>query len=133
MFQLPLMISFSFSGITGNQLIIYLGMTLFFIFFYVFYKKNAVLEEIKAKERRSSYISNHEKLPENVADAISKGELIMGMKEEEVIASIGTPKRRKILSMEPSRSEVFIYSGLYIHLHAGIVQKWKYHKKLLGL
>ena len=80
MFQLPLMIFFSFNGITRNQFVIYLGMTLFFIFFYVFYKRNAVLEEVKAEERRSAYINSHGNISESILDAIRIGKLVEGMR-----------------------------------------------------
>ncbi len=133
MCQLPLLFSFSFSGASKGQMIVYLGMALFFIFFYVFYKKQAVLEEKRAEDRRSEYIASSGGLSDEVRNAIEQGRILKDMSEEEVIASLGIPRRRKILTEEPAKSEVLIYPGLYIHMHMGVVRNWEQHKKLLGL
>jgi hypothetical protein len=66
-------------------------------------------------------------------DAILKGSLIVGMNEEFIIASVGHPKRTQILTVEPARSEVWIYrNGIYAHVHMGILQKWKVHHKFIS-
>ena len=50
------------------------------------------------------------------------------MKEEDIIASIGHPRRVQILSVEPERSEIWIYrSGIYASVHEGILTQWEIH------
>ncbi len=132
MIHFPLLISFSFSGITKGQFFVYFGMALFFVFVFVLYKKQIRIDEKKAVERRLAYLASAKDLSEEVSSAIRLGKVLKNMKEEEVLASVGLPGKRKILTTEPVRSEVLIYRGLYVHMHTGIVQNWEYHKKILG-
>ncbi len=132
MIDYPLLISFSFNGITKGQFFVYFGMALFFVFVYFMHKRQTIIDEKKAFKRRLSYIASAKELNKEVSTAIRLGKVLKNMKEEEVLASIGLPRKRKILTTGLERSEVLIYRGLYVYMHMGIVRNWNQHEKILG-
>ncbi len=111
----------------------YLGIIVILIFFYFYYKKKAQREREQAVERKSSYLREHPDLSDEVREAISEGKIIEGMAEEELLASIGLPLRRRVITAEPAKIEELVFTKVYVHLHMGIVQDWKYQEKLSGL
>ncbi len=111
----------------------YAGIVVILVFFYFYYKRKAGREQEQAAERRTSYIKSHEDLSDETRSALSEGKILEGMTEEELVASVGFPLRRNVLTMEPARSEELIYPSFYVLLHMGIVQSWKEQKKLSGL
>lgn len=48
------------------------------------------------------YVKKHPKLPQNVKDAINKGEVIVGMNEEQTKASIGYPNYKMGCKLGPN-------------------------------
>ena len=120
------------NGIPRARLFVYLGMAVFILFFYRYYQKKTAEEENLSIERRKKYVEENPSLPVEVKEAVLSGTLVKDMNEEELYASIGKPKRKKIISVEPVKSEVFIYTGLYVHVYDGKVRNWQEHKKLLG-
>ncbi len=111
----------------------YSGIVAILVFFYFYYKKKAQREREQAVERRSSYLREHADISDELREAISEGEIIEGMTEEELLASIGLPLRRRVLTAEPAKIEELVFARVYVHLHMGIVQDWKYQEKLSGL
>ena len=111
----------------------YAGIIAILVFFYFYYKRKEGREHREAAERRASYIRNHEGLSDEIRSALSEGKILEGMTEEALVASIGFPLRRKVLTMEPAKSEELIYAKFSVQLHMGIVQNWKEQKKLSGL
>ena len=127
------MFSFSFTGVDLRQLLIYSVMAVFFVYFFFYYKKKSKEENLKRSEERKRYVEEHPDLPDDIKSAISKGDVLKDMTEEQLLSSLGHPRRRKILTVEPALSEVLVYSDIVVHVHMGVVQNWKRHKKLLGI
>lgn len=133
MFNLPVLTNLPVEGNGQSQLFTYLALAAALVYFFFYYKKHTNLNNRNAAERRALYIKNHSDLSDEIRDAISEGKIAKDMKEEELFASIGFPERRKILTAEPAKTEVFTYPGIEVYMHMGIVQKWNYQKKILGL
>jgi len=130
---LPMAFAFEFKDFTLHDIIIYIIAASFFIFFALYYNKKTKDENSANGIRRKEYIEAHPELSSEYKETILNGSLINGMDEELVIASIGQPKRTKILAVEPALSEVWIYrNGIYAHVHMGILQKWKIHHKFIN-
>ena len=130
---LPLALAFEFKDFTLRDIVIYTLAVVFFIIFAIYYNKKTKGDNIATVRRREEYVEAHPELSSDYRDAVLNGSLINGMDEEVVIASVGHPKRIKILTVEPARSEVWIYrNGIYAHVHMGILQKWKIHNKFIS-
>lgn len=130
---LPMGLAFKFEDFTTSNIIVYLGAAIFFILFTFYYKKKIQRDNIEMTHRRNEYVSDRSDLSSDYREAILSGNLIRGMNESEIIASIGHPRRIKILTVEPASSEVWIYrNGIYAHIHMGILQKWKIHHKFIS-
>lgn len=130
---LPMALSFEFKNFTLSNLIAYSVTAVFFILYTVYYRKKIQRDNIAIGIRRSSYISDNSDLNSDYKDAILTGNIIRGMNKEEVIASVGLPRKVKILTVEPAPSEVWIYrNGIYAHIHMGILQKWRIHHKFIN-
>ena len=127
------MINFTFSGVTRSELLIYTGSALFFIYFFFRYSKRARIEKAAAAEERKRYVEDHSDLPEAMKTAIVDGTVAEGMTEEQLYVSVGLPKRKKILTVEPASNEVLLYQDKVVYMHMGIVQRWKNHKRILGI
>ncbi|RKX89633.1 MAG: hypothetical protein DRP59_10780 [Spirochaetes bacterium] len=127
------MINFTFSGVTRSELLIYTGSALFFIYFFFRYGKRARIEKAAAAEERKRYVEDHSDLSEAMKTAIVDGTVAEGMTEEQLYVSVGLPKRKKILTVEPASNEVFLYQDKVVYMHMGIVQRWKTHKRILGI
>lgn len=126
-------LSFEFKNFTLSNLIAYSVTAVFFILYTVYYRKKIQRDNIAIGIRRSSYISDNSDLNSDYKDAILTGNIIRGMNKEEVIASVGLPRKVKILTVEPAPSEVWIYrNGIYAHIHMGILQKWRIHHKFIN-
>jgi hypothetical protein len=126
-------LAFKFEDFTTSNIIVYLGAAIFFILFTFYYKKKIQRDNIEMTHRRNEYVSDRSDLSSDYREAILSGNLIRGMNESEIIASIGHPRRIKILTVEPASSEVWIYrNGIYAHIHMGILQKWKIHHKFIS-
>ena len=111
----------------------YAGIVAILVFFYFYYKRKANREQEQASERRASYINKHTDLSDEIRSAVSEGKILEGMTEEDLVASVGFPLRRNVLTVEPAKSEELIYPAFYVFMHMGIVQSWKDQKKLSGL
>ena len=132
-FYLPLALAFKFEDFTMSDILIYSGAAVFLIFFAVYYKKKAKGDNIGIVRRREEYVAEHPELSPDYLEAILNGSLINGMNEAEITASIGHPRRIQILTVEPAKSEVWIYSnGIYAYIHMGILQKYKTLKRLVS-
>lgn len=130
---LPMGIAFEFKNFTTSNIILYLGAAVFFILFTLYYRKKMRSDNMDMIHRRDEYISEHSGLSSDYRDAILSGNLISGMNEAEIIASVGQPGRVKILTVEPVSSKVWIYrNGIYAHVHMGLLQKWKIHHKFIS-
>ncbi len=130
---LPMGLAFKFKDFTTSNIIVYLGAAIFFILFTFYYKKKIQRDNIEMTHRRNEYVSDRSDLSSDYREAILSGNLMSGMNEAEIIASIGHPRRIKILTVEPASSEVWIYrNGIYAHIHMGILQKWKIHHKFIS-
>lgn len=127
------MINFTFSGVTRSELLIYTGSALFFIYFFFRYSKREKIEKAAAAEERKRYVESHPDFPEAIKDALLEGTVAEGMTEEQLYASVGYPKRKKILTAPPASNEVFLYQDKVVYMHMGIVQRWKNHKRILGI
>ncbi len=133
MFNLPLLTNFSVDGNGQNHLFTYAALAVSLVYFFFYYKRHTKRDSHHTAQRRDVYIKNHLYLSDEIRDAISEGKIVKEMKEEELFASVGFPKRRKILTAEPAKTEVFTYPGIEVYMHMGIVQNWNYQKKILGL
>ncbi len=132
-FYLPLALAFKFEDFTMSDIFIYSGVAVFFILFAIYYRKKAKGDNIGIVRRREEYVAEHPELSPDYLEAILNGSLINGMNEAEITASLGHPRRVHILTEEPAKSEVWIYSnGMYAYIHMGILQKWKMHKRLVS-
>ncbi len=132
-FFLPLALAVEFKDFTLKDIVIYSIAAAFFIIFAVYYKKKSHGDNLGIVRRREEYVAAHPDLSSELREAILSGSLINGMNEELMIASIGHPRRTQILTVEPARSEVWIYrNGIYAHVHQGILQKWKIHHKFIS-
>ncbi len=130
---LPLALAFEFKDFTLVDIVGYGIAASFFILFALYYNKKTKSDNLAMVRRRDEYILEHPDLNPEFKEAIKNGNLISGMNEEHMIASIGHPKRTKILTVEPAKSEVWIYrNGVYAHMHMGILQKWKIHHKFVN-
>ena len=130
---LPMALAVQFKDFTLRDIIVYAGAALFFFLFAVYYRKKAKGDNIGMVRIRDEYVAAHTELSSEYQEAILNGNIINGMNEEQVIASIGHPGRTKIFTVEPVRSEVWIYrNGIYAHMHMGILQKWKIHHKFIS-
>jgi hypothetical protein len=131
--NLPMALAFNFKDFTFRDVYIYIFAITFFVFFALYYNKKTKNEKIISAKRREDYIETHPEISPEYKEAILNASIISGMNEEVIIASIGLPKRKKVLSAEPARSEVWIYhSGIYAHVHMGILQKWKIHHRFIS-
>jgi len=131
--NLPLSLAVQFKNFTYKEIIVYSIAGVFFIIFALYYNKKTRSDNIAAVNRRDAYVSGHPELSPEYREAILQGNLIIGMNEELMIASLGHPNRTKILTVEPARSEVWIYrNGIYAHVHMGILQNWKIHRKFIS-
>ena len=130
---LPMALAIQFKDFTLRDIIVYSGAALFFILFAIYYRKKAKGDNIGMVRIREEYVAAHPELSSEYQKAILNGSLVIGMNEEQMAASIGHPKRTQILTVEPVRSEVWIYrNGIYAHVHMGILQKWKVHHKFIS-
>jgi hypothetical protein len=130
---LPMALAFKFQDFTISNILVYSGAAIFFLLFTVYYKKKIHRDNVEMARRRNEYVLNHSGLSSDCQEAILSGGLVNGMSEADMIASIGHPRKVKILTVEPANSEVWIYrSGFYVHIHMGIVQKWKIHHKFIS-
>ena len=130
---LPMGLAFKFKDFTTSNLIVYSGAAIFFILFTLYYRKKIQRDNIEMTHRRNEYVSDRSDLSSDYREAILSGNLMSGMNEAEIIASIGHPGRIKILTVEPASSEVWIYrNGIYAHIHMGILQKWEIHHKFIS-
>ncbi len=130
---LPLAIAVEFKDFTLVDIVGYGIAASFFILFALYYNKKTKGDNLAMVKRRAEYISEHSDLSAEYQDAIKNGRIISGMNESEIIGSLGHPRRTQILTVEPARSEVWIYkNGIYAHVHMGILQKWKIHHKFIS-
>ncbi|MDA3940050.1 MAG: hypothetical protein PF693_12220 [Spirochaetia bacterium] len=130
---LPMALAVEFKNFALIDFVGYGIAASFFVIFALYYNKKTRGENIATVRRREEYVEAHSELSPDYRDAILKGSLIVGMNEEFIIASVGHPKRTQILTVEPARSEVWIYrNGIYAHVHMGILQKWKVHHKFIS-
>lgn len=130
---LPLALAFQFKDFTMSDIIVYTAAAVFFVLFAIYYRKKAKGDNIGIVRRRDEYAAEHPELSSEYKEAILNGSLINGMNEEQMVASVGHPKRTQILTVEPVRSEVWIYrNGIYAYVHMGILQKWKIHHKFIS-
>lgn len=130
---LPMALAFKFKDFTTSNIIVYLGAAIFFALFTLYYRKKIQSDNTDMTLRRDDYVIDHSDLSSEYRVAILSGNLINGMNEAEIIASIGHPRKVKILTVEPASSEVWIYrNGIYAHVHMGILQKWKIHHKFIS-
>ncbi len=130
---LPLALAVEFKEFTPKDIVIYTITAAFFIIFAFYYKKKSHGDNLGTVRRREEYVAAHPDLSTEYRDAILKGTLINGMNEELLVASIGHPKRTQILTVDPVRSEVWIYrNGIYAYVHQGVLQKWKIHHKFIS-
>lgn len=129
----PMALSVNFKDFTLTDILGYIIAAAFFIIFALYYNRKNKIDNLSMAKRRDEYIQSHPGLSPEYQDAIKNGNIIDGMNEEEIISSLGYPKRTKILTVEPARSEVWIYrNGVYAHMHMGILQKWKIHNKFVN-
>ena len=132
--RLPLLLATRIKDLSPLDVVIYSTIGLFLISFAQYYRKRSQGVGISVVENRKVYIKNHPELSNEIRRAIENGELIAGMTESEVTASVGHPKRVQLLRTSPSRSEVWIYrNGLYAGMENGILQKWDVRKKLVSI
>jgi len=132
-FYFPLALAFKFEDFTMSNIFIYSSAAVFFILFAIYYRKKAKGDNIGIVRRREEYVAEHPELSPDYLEVILNGSLINGMNEAEITASIGHPRRIQVLTVEPVKSEVWIYSnGIYAYVHLGILQKWKMQKKLVN-
>ena len=130
---LPVAMTFEFKNLDMSNIIVYLGALIFFVVFSIYYRRKIRMDNTEMINRRNEYVSDHSDLSSDYRDAILSGNLISGMNEAEIIASIGHPGKVKILTVEPASSEVWIYrNGIYAHVHMGILQKWKIHHRFIS-
>ena len=87
----------------------------------------------RAGAERKRYVEAHPDFPEDIKDALLQGTVAEGMTEEQLYASGGYPKRKKILTAPPASNEIFLYQDKVVYMHMGIVQRWKNHKRILGI
>jgi hypothetical protein len=132
-FYFPLALAFKFEDFTMSDIFIYSSAAVFSILFAIYYRKKAKGDSIGIVRRREEYVAEHPELSPDYLEAILNGSLINGMNEAEITASIGHPRRIQVLTVEPAKNEVWIYSnGIYAYIHMGILQKCKMHKKLVS-
>ena len=130
---LPLALAVEFKDFTFLDIAGYTIAASFFILFALYYNKKTKGDNLGMARRRDEYVSNHPDLSPEYKEAILSGNIVNGMNEEHMVASIGHPRRTQILTVEPARSEVWIYrNGVYAHMHMGILQKWKIHHKFIS-
>ena len=130
---LPLAFAVEFKEFALIEIVGYGIAATFFLLFALYYNKKTKGDNLGMARRREEYVSEHPDLRSEYKDAILKGQVLSGMNEEHMIASIGHPRRTQILTVEPARSEVWIYrNGVYAHMHMGILQKWKIHHKFIS-
>ena len=131
--NLPLSLAVQFRNFTYKEIIVYIIAGVFLVIFAVYYNKKNKSDNIAAVKRRDTYVSRHPDLSSKYREAILQGNIIIGMDEELMVASLGHPNRTKILTADPGRSEVWIYrNGIYAHVHMGILQNWKIHRKFIS-
>jgi len=132
-FYLPLALAFKFEDFAMSDILIYSGAAVFLILFAIYYRKKAKGDNIGIVRRREEYVAEHPELSPDYLEAILSGSLINGMNEAEITASIGHPRKIQILTVEPAKSEVWIYrNGMYAYIHMGILQKCKMLKRLVS-
>ncbi len=133
-FTLPLLLATRFADFTPRDVVVYSLLGISFIVFAVYYRKRTQGTSISVVENRKKYLEDHPDLEEDIYNAIERGELVKGMKEAEVTAAVGPPRRVQLLRTRPVRNEVWIYrNGLYAAMEEGILQKWDVRKKLVSL
>lgn len=132
-FYLPLALAFKFEDFAMSDILIYSGAAVLLILFAIYYRKKAKGDNIGIVRRREKYVAEHPELSPDYLEAILSGSLINGMNEAEITASIGHPRKIQILTVEPAKSEVWIYrNGMYAYIHMGILQKCKMLKRLVS-
>ena len=125
---------FTFKGISFVQAIVYGIALIVVIALYYYHRWRKRVEEELLQKSREDYLKAHPDLSEECKDAIIKGNLILEMSEEEIRASIGSPRKVKILTVKPAGSEVRIFSnGLYLHIYEGHLKNWEKRKRLVSL
>ena len=132
--NLPLLLATRFADFTPADVIVYSLVGIFFIFFALYYRKRAQGTSIGVVENRKKYLETHPDLDKKIYNAIEKGELVKGMRESEVTAAVGPPRRVQLLRTSPVHNEIWIYrNGLYAAMEEGVLQKWDVRKKLISL
>lgn len=79
-------------------------------------------------QSRELYVENHPDLEPRIEDAILRGAAVIGMTEEQVIASLGRPYEINRTVGEWGVHEQWIYSryyGPYLYFEDGILTSWQ--------
>ncbi|MFQ5957576.1 MAG: hypothetical protein ACE5KK_07375 [Candidatus Brocadiales bacterium] len=76
---------------------------------------------------RRDYIDKHPELSERIREAILNGEIIIGMAQEEVVASWGAPWDKTTRDYDEVVIEIWHYipyGGTYLFFEDGILTRW---------